>query len=126
MEEEEKKNDATADSVNAIVLTVPLLLAGAGALAQNGSKSALAPSTPGQNAIEDSTSPEAGKVTIKLNQGSLWQPTGQFQPGQSTARGLRFPNTVNALGKTAVDTTKRRKEPTDRRERRPHSVGAEP
>ena len=93
--------------VNSIVLTASLLLVGAGAtLAQNGTKTATpAPSTPGQNAIEGlDVSPEAGKVTIKLKlKDPLGNPPANFSLVNPPRVAFDFPNTVNALGKTAVD-----------------------
>jgi type IV pilus assembly protein PilQ len=93
--------------VGSIVLAASLLLAGADAtLAQNGSKSATpGPSTLGQNAIEGlDVSPEAGKVTIKLKlKDPLANPPANFSLVNPPRVAFDFPNTVNALGKTAVD-----------------------
>ncbi len=90
-----------------IVLAASLLLAGASAtLAQNGTKTAApGPSAPGQNAIEGlDVSPEAGKVTIKLKlKDPLANPPANFSLVNPPRVAFDFPNTVNALGKTAVD-----------------------
>ena len=93
--------------VGSIMLAASLLLAGASAtLAQNGTKTA-APSSsaPGQNAIEGlDVSPEAGKVTIKLKlKDPLTNPPANFSLVNPPRVAFDFPNTVNALGKTAVD-----------------------
>ena len=92
---------------SSIVLAASLLLTGAGVtLAQNGTKTATpGPSAPGQNAIEGlDVSPEAGKVTIKLKlKDPLANPPANFSLVNPPRIAFDFPNTVNALGKTAVD-----------------------
>jgi type IV pilus assembly protein PilQ len=92
---------------SSIVLTASLLLAGASAtLAQNGAKTATpATSAPGQNAIEGlDVSPEGGKVTIRLKlKDPLTNPPANFSLVNPPRVAFDFPNTVNALGKTAVD-----------------------
>ena len=90
-----------------IVLTASLLLAGAGAtLAQNGAKTATpSADAPGQNAIEGlDVSPESGKVTIRLKlKEPLTSPPANFSLVNPPRVAFDFPNTVNALGKTAVE-----------------------
>jgi type IV pilus assembly protein PilQ len=93
--------------VSFTVLAASLLLAGASAtLAQNGTKTATPSSNaPGQNAIEGlDVSPEAGKVTIRLKlKDPLANPPANFSLVNPPRVAFDFPNTVNALGKTAVD-----------------------
>ncbi len=92
---------------SSIVLAASLLLGGVNAShAQNGPKAtAPSPSVPGQNAIEGlDVSPEAGKVTIKLKlKDPLANPPANFSLVNPPRIAFDFPNTVNALGKTAVD-----------------------
>ena len=95
-----------------IALAASVLLFGANAIhAQNGAKTA-APltdaagqATPGQNAVEGlDVSTESGKVIVKLK---LKDPMANVPASFSLVNPPRvafdFPNTVNALGKTAQD-----------------------
>ena len=91
---------------SSIVLAASLFLLAGATLAQNGTKTATpSPSAPGQNAIEGlDVSPEAGKVTIKLKlKDPLANPPANFSLVNPPRVAFDFPNTVNALGKTAVD-----------------------
>ena len=92
---------------SSIVLAASLLLAGVSAtLAQNGAKTATpSADASGQNAIEGlDVSPESGKVTIRLKlKEPLTSPPANFSLVNPPRVAFDFPNTVNALGKTAVD-----------------------
>ena len=104
--------------VRTAALSFALALAGAGSgLAQNGAKeSANAPAAapaapagngeaPGQNAIEGlDVSTEAGKVIVKLKlKDALANPPASFSLTNPPRIAFDFPNTVNALGKSAQD-----------------------
>ncbi len=95
-----------------IALGASLLLLGAAvAFAQNGAKAgapgqdAANPSTPGQNAVEGlDVSVESGKVILKLKmKEGLANPPASFSLANPPRIAFDFPNTVNALGKTAQD-----------------------
>jgi len=88
------------------VVAVSLLLVSIATLAQNGGKTSPAPeAAPGQNAIEGlDVSPETGKVVIKLKfKEPLTNAPANFSLINPPRVAFDFPNTVNALGKTAVD-----------------------
>jgi len=101
--------------VRTAALSFALALAGAGSgLAQNGAKEtanvrAAAPAgngeATGQNAIEGlDVSTEAGKVVVKLKlKEALANPPASFSLINPPRIAFDFPNTVNALGKSAQD-----------------------
>jgi type IV pilus assembly protein PilQ len=95
-----------------IALGASLLLLGAAvAFAQNEAKGstpgqdAAGPSTSGQNAVEGlDVSVEGGKVILKLKmKDGLVNPPASFSLVNPPRIAFDFPNTVNALGKTAQD-----------------------
>jgi type IV pilus assembly protein PilQ len=90
-----------------VVLAASLLLAAASAaVAQNTAKNpAPAPDAPGQNAIEGlDVSADGGKVTLKLKlKDALANPPANFSLVNPPRIAFDFPNTVNALGRSAQD-----------------------
>ncbi len=91
-----------------VVLAASLLLvAASAAFAQNTAKNPTtpAPDAPGQNALEGlDVSAESGKVTLKLKlKDALANPPANFSLVNPPRIAFDFPNTVNALGKSALD-----------------------
>jgi type IV pilus assembly protein PilQ len=95
-----------------VVLAASLLLFGAiAAFAQNGAKTAAPgqdganPNAPGQNAVEGlDVSTESGKVILKFKmKEGLANPPASFSLANPPRIAFDFPNTVNALGKSAQD-----------------------
>jgi len=92
--------------VRSVILAAALLLAAASvALAQNSKSAAPSPDAPGQNAIEGiDVSSEGGKVTLRLKlKDPLANPPANFSLVNPPRIAFDFPNTVNAMGKSAVD-----------------------
>src|SRR5262249_12313855 len=89
-----------------VILAAALLLAAASvALAQNSKSAAPSPDAPAQNAIEGiDVSTEGGKVTLRLKlKEALANPPANFSLVNPPRIAFDFPNTVNAMGKSAVD-----------------------
>jgi type IV pilus assembly protein PilQ len=90
---------------SAILAVALLLAAGSVALAQNTKSAAPSQDAPAQNAIEGiDVSTEGGKVTLRLKlKDALANPPANFSLVNPPRIAFDFPNTVNAMGKSAVD-----------------------
>jgi type IV pilus assembly protein PilQ len=89
-----------------VLAALLLLVAASAAIAQNTAKNPTpAPDAPGQNAIEGlDVSADGGKVTLKLKlKDALANPPANFSLVNPPRIAFDFPNTVNALGKNALD-----------------------